>query len=106
VDKVYDALLALGLKPFVELNPMPAALASGTQTMFHYRMNVTPPRDWNAWHNLVRAFTAHCVERYGPNEVLHVEFRPQGPVAAPKSDELSLQESAAFEAQLGGKSRD
>ncbi|MCU0772710.1 MAG: hypothetical protein MUE94_13220 [Verrucomicrobia bacterium] len=74
VDKVYDALLALGLKPFVELNPMPAALASGTQTMFHYAMNVTPPRDWNEWHNLVHAFALHCVERYGLTEVRQWHF--------------------------------
>jgi xylan 1,4-beta-xylosidase len=74
VDKVYDSLLALGLKPFVELNSMPAALASGTQTMFHYAMNVTPPRDWVEWHDLVRAFTAHCVERYGLNEVRQWHF--------------------------------
>jgi hypothetical protein len=32
VDQVYDALLGTGLKPFVELIPMPTALASGTQT--------------------------------------------------------------------------
>lgn len=74
VDKVYDALLAQGLKPFVELNPMPAALASGTQTMFHYEMNVTPPHDWSEWHDLVRAFTAHCVERYGLAEVRQWHF--------------------------------
>ena len=29
VDNIYDALLEMGLRPFVELNPMPAALASG-----------------------------------------------------------------------------
>jgi len=74
VDKVYDSLLAIGLKPFVELNPMPAALASGTQTMFHYQMNVTPPRDWKEWHDLVRAFAAHCVERYGLTEVRQWNF--------------------------------
>lgn len=74
VDKVYDALLALGLKPFVELNPMPAALASGTQTIFHYKMNVTPPRDWQEWHDLVSAFTAHCVERYGLAQVRQWHF--------------------------------
>jgi xylan 1,4-beta-xylosidase len=74
VDKVYDALLALGLKPFVELNPMPAALASGAQTMFHYRMNVTPPRIWSEWHDLVRAFALHCVERYGLPEVRSWHF--------------------------------
>lgn len=69
LDKVYDALLALGLKPFVELNPMPTALASGGQEMFHYRMNVTPPARWEEWHDLVRAFALHCVERYGLPEV-------------------------------------
>ncbi len=74
VDKVYDALLALGLRPFVELNPMPAALASSGQTMFHYRMNVTPPREWGEWHGLVRAFTLHCVERYGLPEVRQWHF--------------------------------
>lgn len=74
VDKVYDALLALGLRPFVELNPMPAALASGSETMFHYRMNVTPPREWGEWHDLVRAFTTHCVERYGLPEVRQWHF--------------------------------
>lgn len=74
VDKIYDALLALGLKPFVELNPMPAALASGDQTMFHYQMNVTPPREWGEWHDLVRAFTLHCVERYGLPEVRQWHF--------------------------------
>ena len=74
LDKVYDSLLALGLKPFVELNPMPAALASGPDTMFYYKMNITPPREWSEWFDLVRAFTAHCVERYGLPEVRQWHF--------------------------------
>ncbi|MDW8343743.1 MAG: hypothetical protein RMM51_04545 [Verrucomicrobiae bacterium] len=69
VDKVYDTLLSLGLRPFVELNPMPAALASGSQTMFHWKMNVTPPRSYDEWSALVAAFTRHIVERYGLDEV-------------------------------------
>ncbi len=69
VDQVYDALLALRLKPFVELNPMPTALASGTQTMFWYQMNVTPPKDYGEWERLVEAFTRHLVDRYGIAEV-------------------------------------
>jgi xylan 1,4-beta-xylosidase len=69
VDKVYDALLAMGLRPFVELNPMPSVLASGTQKMFHYRMNVTPPKDYSEWQALVFNFTRHCVQRYGLDEV-------------------------------------
>jgi len=74
IDKIYDSLLALGLKPFVELNPMPAALASGSQTMFHYQMNITPPRVWSEWQDLVAAFTLHCVERYGLAEVRSWHF--------------------------------
>lgn len=74
LDKIYDSLLALGMKPFVELNSMPAALASGPDTMFYYKMNITPPREWGEWHDLVRAFTEHCVERYGLHEVRQWHF--------------------------------
>jgi xylan 1,4-beta-xylosidase len=69
VDQVYDALLAIGLRPFVELNPMPTALASGTQTMFDFEMNVTPPKDWLEWEDLIEAFARHLVGRYGLEEV-------------------------------------
>ncbi len=69
VDQVYDALLAMGLKPFVELNPMPTALSSGTQTMFWYKMNVTPPKDFGEWEQLIEAFARHLVDRYGIAEV-------------------------------------
>lgn len=69
IDKVYDALLARGLKPFVELNPMPAALASGPDTMFYYKMNITPPKLWSEWAQLIDAFARHLIERYGRAEV-------------------------------------
>ena len=69
VDKVYDALLKMGIRPFVELNPMPKVMASGAQTMFHYNMNVTPPKSYDEWELLVSAFTSHVVERYGLDEV-------------------------------------
>jgi xylan 1,4-beta-xylosidase len=69
VDKVYDALLKIGLRPFVELNPMPKALASGSTTMFFYKMNVTPPKSYEEWGNLVEEFAKHVVQRYGLNEV-------------------------------------
>lgn len=69
IDMVYDQLLAIGLKPFVELNPMPEAIASGTQKMFWFQMNVTPPASWQAWEDLVEAFARHLVDRYGMAEV-------------------------------------
>lgn len=69
IDLVYDFLLSIGLKPFVELNATPKLLASGNQDMFHYKMNVTPPKDPLAWEALVEAFTRHLVDRYGIDEV-------------------------------------
>lgn len=69
VDQIYDSLLKLGIKPFVELNPMPKVMASGKQDMFAYKMNVTPPKSYDEWEYLVRSFTQHMVERYGIDEV-------------------------------------
>jgi xylan 1,4-beta-xylosidase len=69
VDRVYDALLKMGIRPFVELNPMPKVLASGDQTMFGYKMNVTPPKSYEEWSALIEAFAHHVIERYGAEEV-------------------------------------
>jgi xylan 1,4-beta-xylosidase len=69
IDTIFDTLLKLGIRPFVELNPMPVALASGEQTMFHFKMNVTPPREFAEWGQLIEAFAGHCVRRYGLAEV-------------------------------------
>lgn len=69
VDDVCDALLEVGLRPFVELGFMPSALASGSQTVFFYRANVTPPADYAAWNAFIRALVAHWRDRYGPEEL-------------------------------------
>src|SRR5579872_3580312 len=45
VDKLYDYLLSIGIRPFVELGFMPPDLASGSKTVFWWKGNVTPPRD-------------------------------------------------------------
>src|SRR5512138_1586132 len=42
VDSIFDFLLSIGMKPFIELGFMPDALASGAATCFHYKANVTP----------------------------------------------------------------
>lgn len=69
VDQVIDSYLALGVRPFVELGFMPSELASGDQTVFWWRGNVTPPRDEREWVRLVKATIAHLVDRYGLDEV-------------------------------------
>jgi xylan 1,4-beta-xylosidase len=69
VDVLMDYLLSIGMKPFVELGFMPSALASGPQTIFWWRGNVTPPKDYEKWGSLIRNLTQHFTERYGTDEV-------------------------------------
>ena len=68
-DQICDFLLSIGMKPFVELSFMPGVLASGDKTVFHYRANVTPQKDYAQWAMLVRKLVAHWIERYGLAEV-------------------------------------
>src|SRR5688572_28764488 len=68
-DQVFDFLLSIGMKPFVELSFMPTAIASGARTVFKYAANVTPPRDYKQWATLIKKLVSHWVERYGAVEV-------------------------------------
>lgn len=69
IDCIFDFLLEIGMKPFIEIGFMPEALASGTQTCFNYKANVTMPKEMTQWNNLIKLFTEHLIERYGLEEV-------------------------------------
>jgi len=69
IDALYDYLLSIGIKPFVELGFMPSALASGDRTIFWWRGNVTPPKDYDKWKDLIKNLVMHFTERYGADEV-------------------------------------
>ncbi len=69
VDELYDFLLETDIKPFVELSFMPFALASGEETIFWWKGNVTPPKDYNKWANLISNLVSHWTQRYGADEV-------------------------------------
>jgi xylan 1,4-beta-xylosidase len=68
-DSIVDFLLSIGMRPFVELSFMPAALASGYETVFHYRANITPPWNYQQWSALIGRLVAHWIDRYGIDEV-------------------------------------
>jgi xylan 1,4-beta-xylosidase len=68
-DQIIDFLRSIGMRPFVELSFMPEVLSSGPSTVFRYRGNVTPPKDYEQWSALIHKLTAHWVERYGVAEV-------------------------------------
>jgi xylan 1,4-beta-xylosidase len=69
VDVLFDYLLSIGMKPFVELGFMPSRLASGSKTIFWWRGNVTPPKDYEKWEALIKNLVEHFTERYGEEEV-------------------------------------
>lgn len=69
VDSIFDFLLSIGMKPFIELSFMPLALASGTKTIFHYPSNITPPSSYEEWGSLIGNLAGHLVDRYGIEEV-------------------------------------
>lgn len=69
VDDLFDRLLRLGIRPFVELGFCPGDLASEKGTVFWWKGHGSPPKDYKKWAELVRRFVAHCVERYGLDEV-------------------------------------
>lgn len=70
LDRVMDFYRSVGLRPFLELGFMPEKLARGTQTIFYWKGNTTPPRDYEAWCQLVQSTLRHLMERYGEEEVV------------------------------------
>lgn len=70
LDLVMDSYMEVGIKPFIELGFMPQKMASGDQTIFYWKGNVTPPRDYKLWNDMVVATLKHLMERYGADEVV------------------------------------
>ena len=76
VDQIYDGLLENHVRPFIELSFTPKKLASDSNALhpFWYKQNVSPPKDWNKWEQLIENFTRHLVDRYGIDEVAQWYF--------------------------------
>ena len=71
VDQIYDGMLKKGVRPVVEISFMPKKLASDPNALhpFWYKQNVSPPKDYAKWDDLIRHFAQHLVGRYGLGEV-------------------------------------
>ncbi|MBD3185835.1 hypothetical protein GF325_03315 [Candidatus Bathyarchaeota archaeon] len=69
-DIILDNLVVeMGIKPFLELSFMPKQLASGDHEVFSYPSNITPPRNYVQWGNLIEIIVNHFQERYGREEL-------------------------------------
>jgi xylan 1,4-beta-xylosidase len=96
IDGIFDAYLANGVRPFVQLGFMPQALSSAPPSVpykhswrpgFNYNLIsggwAYPPRDYQRWSELCYQLTRHLVQRYGEDEVSGWWFEtwnePNGP---------------------------
>lgn len=68
IDYLYDQLLKMGVRPFVELGFTPDAMKTSEQTIFYWKGNTSHPVP-EKWTKLVDAFARHLIERYGRGEV-------------------------------------
>jgi xylan 1,4-beta-xylosidase len=69
VDELFDRMLAMGVRPFVEFGFCPKALARQHATVFWWGAHGSPPKDYAKWGELLRLSASHWVERYGLEEV-------------------------------------
>lgn len=76
VNELFDFLLNINLKPFIELGFMPEKLARDDYRIFHSRDILSVPKDMGKWVRLVQGLICNCINRYGIEEVLtwHFEF--------------------------------
>lgn len=68
IDYLYDKLLGMGIKPFVELGFTPEAMKTSDNSIFYWKGNTSHPKP-DLWAGLVDAFVRHVQQRYGRDEV-------------------------------------
>ncbi len=69
LDHALDILLSAGVKPIMECDYMPDALADGQPVRNYGGGLVNTPDDYEKWRELVYQTVKHCAERYGTEEV-------------------------------------
>lgn len=74
IDQIFDAMLAIGVRPFVELSFMPLPLASSQNSIFWYKGNTSPPNSLDNWVKLIDGLARHLLARYGAAEVTGWRF--------------------------------
>jgi xylan 1,4-beta-xylosidase len=80
LDRIFDAYLERGVRPYVQIGFMPQDLSVKPEPYQHqwqpgrryddiYTGWAYPPKDYAKWAELVFQWTTHCVARYGRAEV-------------------------------------
>ena len=73
VDKIYDFLQSINLKPLVEMDFIPSIMVPNNKTylsnMYEYPVYIGPPTNKTQWYEFVKSFVQHLVDRYGSDIV-------------------------------------
>lgn len=82
VDRIFDAYLRNGVKPYAQIGFMPEALSTHPEPYQHHFVPggsgpgnsistgwAYPPKSYEKWRELVYQWVKHCVEKYGKAEV-------------------------------------
>lgn len=69
IDELFDRMLDLDVRPFVEFGFSPRDLATDTETVFWWKGHGSMPRNLDTWSALITALCEHWIQRYGLDEV-------------------------------------
>ena len=82
VDRIFDAYLRNGVKPYAQIGFMPKALSTHPEPYQHHFVPggsgpgnsistgwAYPPKSYEKWRELVYQWVKHCVEKHGKSEV-------------------------------------
>jgi xylan 1,4-beta-xylosidase len=76
LDRIFHTYQQIGVRPLVEIGFMPEALSTHPEPYRHTFPNGSlwtgwayPPKNYNAWAELIYQWVRHCAERYGAREV-------------------------------------
>ncbi len=64
LDTYLAAIVAANMRPIIETDFMPTALGSSSTDAMH-----SPPSDYTAWNNFIKALVQHCIDKYGTSDV-------------------------------------
>lgn len=73
-DELFDYLTEKKIHPIFEVSFTPTLLKSNEATVFWWRGNISPPRDYEKYAQMVKATILHAADRYGWAEVEQWKF--------------------------------
>ncbi|GAB2044811.1 hypothetical protein AGATL06_13080 [Agathobaculum sp. TL06] len=74
VDLLFDKLLELSYKPYIEFGYVPQLLATNNSSIFETRSYISYPKDMEKWIYMVQTFLKHMMQRYGTKRIREWRF--------------------------------